>query len=86
MLVVQKQKQKRGNSNKFDILIKHMSITDRGNEVSSDSRPDRGRDTMMPVTGGLRACVCVLETVQASCVACAKTNKTKSGEIATNSS
>ena len=27
--------------------IKHMRITDRGNEVSSDSPPDRGRDTMM---------------------------------------
>ena len=44
-----KQKQKRGNSNKFNILIKHMRITDRGNVISSDSPPDRGRDTMMPV-------------------------------------
>ena len=54
-----KQKQKRGKSNKFHILIKHMRITDRGNEVSSDSPPDGGRGTMMLVTGGPRACVCV---------------------------
>ena len=43
-----KQKQKRGNSNKFN-MTKHMRITDRGNEISSDSPPDRGRDTMMLV-------------------------------------
>ena len=42
-------KQKRGNSNKLNIMIKHMRVTDRGNEISSDSSPDRGRDTMMPV-------------------------------------
>ena len=40
---------KRGNSNKFNNMIKHMRITDRGNEISSDSPPDRDRDTMMLV-------------------------------------
>ena len=30
-------------------MIKHMRITDRGKEISSDSPPDRGRDTMMLV-------------------------------------
>ena len=44
-----KQKQKRGNSNKFNIMIKHMRITDRDNEISSDSPPDRSRDTIMLV-------------------------------------
>ena len=38
---------KRGNSNKLNIMIKHMGITDCGNEISSDSTPDRGRGTMM---------------------------------------
>ena len=32
-----KGEQKRGNSNKFNIMIKHMRITDLGNEISSDS-------------------------------------------------
>ena len=44
-----KQQQKRGNSNKLNIMIKHMRITDRGNEISSDSSSLRGRDTMMLV-------------------------------------
>ena len=50
-----KQKQKRGNRMKFNILIKHMSTTDRGNEISSESPPDQGRDTMMLVIGVPRA-------------------------------
>ena len=44
-----KQDQKRGNSNKFIIMIKHMRITGRGHKISPDSPPDRGRDTMMLV-------------------------------------
>ena len=44
-----KHRKKRGTSKKFIITIKHMRITDRGNEISSDSPPDRGRDTMMLV-------------------------------------
>ena len=47
---VQKQTQKkRGSSNKFNIMIKHMHTTDHGIEISSDASPDRGRDTMMLV-------------------------------------
>ena len=30
-------------------MITHMRITDRGNEISSDPPPDRGRDTTMLV-------------------------------------
>ena len=30
-------------------MIKHLRITDRSNEISSDSPADRGRDTMMLV-------------------------------------
>ena len=37
-----KHEKKRGNSIKFNIMIKHMRITDRGNEISSDFPPDRG--------------------------------------------
>ena len=44
-----KQNQPRGNSKQFNIMTKHMRITDRGNEISSASPLDRGRDTMMLV-------------------------------------
>ena len=44
-----KLKRKRGNSNKCNIMIKLMRITVCGDEISSDSFPDRGRDTIMIV-------------------------------------
>ena len=31
--------QRRGNSNEFNIMVKHMRITDCGNEISSDTPP-----------------------------------------------
>ena len=54
-------------ANKFNILIKHMRITDHGNEISSGCSPDRGTDTMMLVTGGPTACQCVLERLDKLC-------------------
>ena len=49
MLLVQKQKQKGGNSKNFNFMAKHIRIIDVGNKILSDSPPDRGRDSMMVV-------------------------------------
>ena len=74
------QKQKRGNRNTFNIMIKHMCITDRGNEISSDSSPDRGRDTMTLVTGGPISCVCVWLRFERVVLDVQKQIRTKAGK------
>lgn len=49
MLFVQKQKV--GEYQQSNLMIKHMRITDRGNEISSNSPLEQNRNTMIFVIG-----------------------------------